>query len=891
MSLYLLDAYALIYRAYYGLISSPLINTKGQNVSAAHGFVSTLWDIIQKEQPDYLGVAFDPSGPTFRHEAYAPYKAQREATPEDIRWAVPVIKQILEAMNIPLLEVPGYEADDVIGTLAKQGAAQGMQVFMVTPDKDYGQLVEEHITMLRPGFRGGFDRLGPAEVCEKYALPSPTQVLDLLALMGDSADNFPGCPGVGEKTAVKLIQQFGSIDEMLSRTDEIKGALRKKVEEHVDDIRMSHFLATIKTDVPITLDLDQLRRRDPDTPTLLQIFAEHEFTKLSRRICGAETKSEPTKDSEAENHAILSKETLPCCPIIELDSEEDASRIARNMLTTGIAGFALKLDSEALQEAKITSIGLSDGTEAWNLVPPASEAPESAFGGLFAQIEEETDGGLKLVNTIKPLLEAENFTLVGYDMKAALEVLTRMGIEVKCQLWDTALAYYSIDPEMKFQLREQAKVASAAEVAYHALTLRPELEKRMEETGVGKVFREIEMPLLPVLARMESYGVRLDTCALSDTGRTFQARLSELESQIYALAGHPFLITSPRQVGEVLFEELHLSDKAKKTKNGQYSTSEEVLEALKSTHEIVGLILQHRALKKLQSTYVEALPKLINERTKRIHTSFNQTVTATGRLSSSNPNLQNIPVRREDGKEIRKCFVPEPGEVFFSADYSQIELRIMAHLSQDEGMIADFLAGHDVHAATAARIFKCSVDEVTKDQRRKAKTANFGIIYGISAFGLAERMEVSRGEAKELIDSYFETYPGVRTYIDKAISEAREHGYATTAFGRRRYLKDITSRNGTVRAFAERNAVNAPIQGTAADIIKVAMIRIDRRLREEGFKARMILQVHDELNFTCPPAELPRLQALVLEEMAAAYPMSVPLIAESGVGENWLEAH
>lgn len=891
MNLYLLDAYALIYRAYYGLISSPLINTKGQNVSAAHGFVSTLWDIIQKEQPDYLGVAFDPSGPTFRHEAFAPYKAQREATPEDIRWAVPVIKQILTAMNIPLLEVPGYEADDVIGTLAKQAAAQGMEVYMVTPDKDYGQLVEDHITMLRPGFRGGFDRLGPAEICEKYALPSPTQVLDLLALMGDSADNFPGCPGVGEKTAVKLIQQFGSIENMLARTDEIKGALRTKVEEHVDDIRMSQFLATIKTDVPITLDLELLRRREPDTPTLLQIFGEHEFTKLSRRICGAEIKAEPTNESAAEFHAILSEETAPPCSVVAVDNEVDARKIVAKILTMDFAGFSLKLDSEALQEAKITEIGLSDGTEAWNLVAPASEAPESALGGLFAQMEEETSGGLKLVNTLKPLFDSEKLTLVGYDMKAALEVLTRMGIEVKCQLYDTALAYYAIDPEMKYMLREQAKSASPAETAFRALGLRPELEKRMEETGVGEVFREIEMPLMPVLARMESYGVRLDTRALAETGRTFQSRLAELEIKIHALAGHPFLITSPRQVGEVLFEELHLSDKAKKTKNGQYSTSEEVLEALRPAHEIVGLILQHRALKKLQSTYVEALPKLINPRTGRIHTSFNQTVTATGRLSSSNPNLQNIPVRREDGKEIRKCFVAEPGEVFFSADYSQIELRIMAHLSHDEGMIADFLAGHDVHAATAARIFKVPVEEVSKDQRRKAKTANFGIIYGISAFGLAERMEVSRGEAKELIDNYFLTYPGVRTYIDKAIGEARELGYATTAFGRRRYLKDIASKNGTVRAFAERNAVNAPIQGTAADIIKVAMIRIDRRLREEGFRARMILQVHDELNFTCPTEELERLQTLVLEEMAAAYPMSVPLIAESGVGENWLEAH
>lgn len=891
MTLYLLDAYALIYRAYYGLISSPLVNTKGQNVSAAHGFVSTLWDIIQKEQPDYLGVAFDPHGPTFRHEAYAPYKAQRDETPEDIRWAVPVVKQILAAMNIPVLEVAGYEADDVIGTLAKQGAARGLEVFMVTPDKDYGQLVEDHITMLRPGFRGGFDRLGPQQVCEKYGLPHPAQVLDLLALMGDSADNFPGCPGVGEKTAVKLIQQFGSIEEMLRRTDEIKGALRKKVEEHVGDIEMSRFLATIKTDVPIDLDLELLRRRDPDSPTLLQIFAEHEFTKLSRRICGSEVSAEPSEVQDAQNGAILSDVTTPSCEVIDVDNEEDARQICGKILTSGKIGFCLKLDSESPQEAKITSFGLSDGTHAWNFVAAEENDTEAAFGGLFAQIEEDEDSMLTMVNAIRPLFDRTDVTLVGYDMKAALEVLMRMGIEVKCPLWDAQLAYYVIDPEMKYGFREQVKSLSAAQTAASVLTLLPQLEERMQESGVKEVFSEIEMPLLPVLARMESYGVRLDSRALAETGRTFQTRLGELENQIYALAGHEFLLTSPRQVGDVLFDELQLSDKVKKTKSGQYSTSEEILEALRPKHEIVGLILQHRALKKLQSTYVEALPKLINQRTGRIHTSFNQAVTATGRLSSSNPNLQNIPVRREDGKEIRKCFVAEPGEVFFSADYSQIELRIMAHLSEDEGMIADFKAGHDVHQATAARVFHVEQTDVTPDMRRKAKTANFGIIYGISAFGLAERMEVSRGEAKELIDSYFETYPGVRAYIDKAVQQARETGYALTAFGRRRYLKDITSRNGTVRAFAERNAVNAPIQGTAADIIKVAMIRIDRRLREEGFRSRMILQVHDELNFSCPPDELSRLQEMVLQEMAAAFPMSVPLIADSGVGENWLEAH
>ena len=895
-TLYLLDAYALIYRAYYGLINSPLTNTKGQNVSAAHGFVSTLWDIIQKERPDYLGVAFDPSGPTFRHEAFEAYKAQRESTPEDIKWAVPVIKQILAAMNIPMLEVDGYEADDVIGTLAKQGAAEGLEVYMVTPDKDYGQLVEEHITMLKPGFKGGFERLGPKEVCEKYGLTNTQQVLDMLALMGDSADNFPGCPGVGPKTATTLLQQFGTIGEMLQRTDEIKGALRKKVEDHIDDIKMSHFLATIRTDVPITLDLDLLRRREPDSPTLLQIFSEHEFAKLSRRICGADTSVKPDAGTDKQIYAKDSAFTKPINEHISIESEKDTLKIIESILTTRFVGFALQLDNLNSRDAKIKSLGLavasSDGKtiENWQINVPRENSDEEDFGALFASAEDKLEDSQKFVDSIKPLLENENITLVGYNLKPAIQVLKSLGVNMRCALWDVQLAYYVIDPEQTYALRERIGELPAT-LAAECLALQPDLEEQMKMTGVYDVFRNIEIPLIPVLAEMESHGVRLDTRALAEVGQSFRQRLEELEKDIFAQAGHEFLLTSPRQVGDVLFEELKLSEKAKKTKNGQYSTSEEILESLKAKHPIVSLILQHRALKKLQNTYVEALPKLINPHTGRIHTSFNQAVTATGRLSSSNPNLQNIPVRGEDGKEIRRCFVPEPGEVFYSADYSQIELRIMAHLSEDMAMIEDFRAGHDVHSATAARIFKVDADAVTRDMRRKAKTANFGIIYGISAFGLAERMEVSRQEAKELIESYFSTYSGVRSYIDKAIGLARENGYALTAFGRRRYLKDINSKNGTVRAFAERNAVNAPIQGTAADIIKVAMIRIAARMKEEGLRTRMILQVHDELNFSCPPDELERLKKLVLEEMSGAYTMAVPLIADDGVGENWLEAH
>lgn len=931
-SLYLLDAYALIYRAYYGLFSSPLVNSKGQNVSAVHGFVSTLWDIVQKEQPDYLGVAFDPHGPTFRHEAFPAYKAQREETPEDIRWAMPVIKSVLEAMRIPLLEVAGFEADDVIGTLALQGKEAGLEVFMVTPDKDYAQLVQDHITMLRPGHKGGFERLGPKEVCEKYALREPAQVLDLLALMGDSADNFPGCPGVGPKTAATLLQQFGNIGEMLARTSEIKGALRTKVESHVADIEMSRFLATIRTDVPLTLDLDLLRRREVDSPTLLQIFREHEFAKLSRRICGDEASVKPSADAGEEIRATLGEESRPDFKPVSVENETDRRRIIENIPTTAFVGFGLTLDCECLQDAKITAVGLAladtssetagngnksaevsneaagnenksadvsneaagsadaSGAECWEFNVSRETSGDEDFGALFADDGEADSGEAALLSVLRPLLERSDVTLVGYGLKAALGVLAERGVEVKCKLWDVQLAYYVIDPEKNHSLKGRTGL-SAGQWAAECLVRRPDLLWEMQRTGVASVFSQIEMPLLPVLAEMERHGVRLDTRALAEVGQDFRSRLADIEKDIYREVGHEFLITSPRQVGDVLFDELKLSEKARRTKNGQYSTSEETLEALRPKHRVVGLILQHRALKKLLSTYVDALPKLIHPRTGRIHTSFNQAVTATGRLSSSNPNLQNIPVRGEDGREIRRCFVAEPGQVFYSADYSQIELRIMAHLSGDEAMQADFLAGHDVHAATASRIFHCTVGEVSRDMRRKAKTANFGIIYGISAFGLAERMEVSRSEAKELIDSYFLTYPSVRQYIDRAIQTARDTGYALTLSGRRRYLKDIASRNGTVRAFAERNAVNAPIQGTAADIIKLAMIRITDRLKTEGLKARMILQVHDELNFTCPPEELDALRKLVLEEMASACTLSVPLVADDGVGRNWLEAH
>ena len=919
--LYLLDAYALIFRAYYALIRSPRINSKGRNTSAVYGFVNTLEDILKKEQPDYVGIAFDPSGPTFRHEAYPAYKAQREATPEDIRWAVPVIKDIIRAYGIPILEVAGYEADDVIGTLARQGAAAGLDVHLVTPDKDYAQLVGPHITMERPHQGGGgFDSLGPQEVCAKYGLTATSQVVDLLGLMGDTADNIPGCPGVGEKTAVKLISQFGSIDELLRRTGELKGALRKKVEENVEQIRFSKFLVTICTDVPISLDLEALRRRESDKAALRPLYENLEFRSFLQRMQTEE--AQPLNDANEwgplfaslpDEEAGEEKETTHerLCNVPHnyhfVDTEEAARGLCSILLTKEIVGIDTETTSVDAMRAEL--VGMSFATpdgEAW-----------------YVAVPRETVEARRRVDALRPFFEKEDQLKVGQNMKYDLLVLSHYDVEVKGRLFDTLLAHYLVQPELRHGLdylaeiylhydtihieeligpkgrgqknmrdvEPQAVTDYACEDAHVALRLYPLLLKELEENGLMRVFSEIEMPLMPVLMRMERHGVRLDTDALAQTGEQFRRRLAELEDEIYRLAGHSFMLTSPRQVGEVLFGELQLSEKARKTKSGQYQTGEEVLEALRHKHPIVGKILAHRALKKLLSTYIDALPKLINPVTGHLHTSFNQAVTATGRLSSSNPNLQNIPVRGDDGREIRKAFVPEEGEIFLSADYSQIELRLMAHLSGDANLVADFREGKDIHAATAARIFHKDLTDISRDERRKAKTANFGIIYGISAFGLAERMDVTRTEAKELIDSYFATYPGVKTYMEHSVEEARKSGYIVTAFGRRRYLADIDSRNAVVRGYAERNAVNAPIQGTAADIIKVAMIRIDQRLRSEGFHATMRLQVHDELNFSVPPAELESVRRIVVDEMEKAYCLSVPLIADCGTGNNWLEAH
>ena len=919
--LFLLDAYALIYRSYYAFIKNPRINSKGLNPSAIIGFVNTLQEVLDKEQPSHIGVAFDPHGPTFRSEAYPAYKAQREATPEDIRRAVPIIKELLQAWRIPILQADGFEADDVIGTLAKKAdSIDGLETYMLTPDKDYGQLVTDRVRIYRPRHGGGYEVMGPAEVCAKYGISAPGQVIDLLALMGDSADNFPGCPGVGEKTATKLIGDFGSVDALLHRTGELKGALKKKVEEHEEDIRLSYFLATIRTDVPVELDLDALAIQEPDKEQLAKIFAELEFKSLADRVLKKPKETPKTANQqlslfenfateEAGGEKISSFATLQTTPhdYKLVDNEEEMRRLCDFFRTKEI----LSLDTETTSTHPIDAelVGLSFAV-----------AEHEAF---YVPIPANRKEALKIVNIFKPLYEDSHILKIGQNLKYDLEVLRNYNVRLQGPMWDTMIAHYLIQPELRHNMDYMAEVylnyqtvhideligphgkqqrsmrdltpsqvyEYACEDADITLQLKNRLEPELRAHECERLFYDIEMPLMPVLADMELAGVCLDTASLAETSKVLTARMNEIEARIYELAGEPFNISSPKQVGDILFAKMKIVEKPKKTKTGQYVTSEEVLTQLQGKHEIVADILAFRGLKKLLSTYIDNLPTLINPRTGHIHTSFNQTVTATGRLSSSDPNLQNIPVRGEDGKEIRKAFVAEPGCQFFSADYSQIELRVMAHLSGDEAMIRVFREGHDLHAATAATIYKKDIADVTRDERTKSKRANFGIIYGITVFGLAERLDISRDEARQLIDGFFETFPQVHDYMERAKEEARRQGYVTTLFGRRRYLPDINSQNATVRGFAERNAINAPIQGTAADIIKVAMIRIHRRFQEEGLRSKMILQVHDELNFSVYPEEHERVEQIVLSEMQGALELRVPLVADSGFGQNWLEAH
>ena len=929
--LFLLDAYALIYRAYYAFIKNPRINSKGFNTSAILGFVNTLEEVLKKENPTHIGVAFDPPGPTFRHEAFEQYKAQREETPEAIRLSVPIIKDIIKASRIPILEVAGYEADDVIGTLATEAGNQGITTYMMTPDKDYGQLVTDHVFMYRPKYGDKeFEVMGVEQVKAKFDIQSPAQVIDMLGLMGDSSDNIPGCPGVGEKTAQKLIAEFGSIENLLEHTDQLKGALKTKVETNREMIIFSKFLATIKVDVPIRLDMNSLVREQADEDTLRKIFEELEFRTLMERIFKKESSPAspiagtlfnqengpvqgnlfeeftPDHTNEEKKSNLESLNSLSYNYQL-IDTEEKRNEIIKKLLTSEI--LALDTETTGTDPMDAELVGMS-----------FSITENQAF---YVPVPAEREEAIKIVREFEPVFKNEKSLKVGQNIKYDMLVLQNYGIEVRGKLFDTMVAHYVLQPELRHNMDYLAEIylhyqtihieeligpkgkgqknmrdLSPQEVYLYAcedadvtLKLKNILEQELKKNDAEKLFYEIEMPLVPVLVNIESNGVRLDTEALKQSSEHFTTRLQSIEKEIYTLAEGEFNIASPKQVGEILFDKLKIVEKAKKTKTGQYVTSEEVLESLRNKHDIIGKILEYRGLKKLLSTYIDALPQLINPKTGRIHTSFNQTVTATGRLSSSNPNLQNIPIRDEDGKEIRKAFIPDDGCSFFSADYSQIELRIMAHLSEDKNMIDAFLSGYDIHAATAAKIYKVDIKEVTADMRRKAKTANFGIIYGISVFGLAERMNVDRKEAKELIDGYFETYPQVKSYMDKSIQVAREHGYVETIFHRKRFLPDINSRNAVVRGYAERNAINAPIQGSAADIIKVAMARIYERFKAEGLKAKMILQVHDELNFSVPAKEKEIVEQVVIEEMEKAYRMHVPLKADCGWGTNWLEAH
>lgn len=926
--LFLIDAYALIYRSYYALIKNPRINSKGMNTSAIMGFVNAIEEVLRKEHPTHLAIAFDPKGDTFRHEIFKEYKAQREETPEDIRMSVPIIKDIVKAYNIPILEVKGYEADDVIGTVAQIAAKENVDTYMMTPDKDYAQLVGQHTFIYRPKFTGGYEVVGTNEVKDKFGIENTLQVIDMLGLMGDTADNIPGCKGIGEKTAQKLISEFGSIENLIKNTDKLKGAVKTKIESGIEDIKLSKFLATIKTDVPIEVSIEELKIKEANKDELKKLFDELEFKTLAERVFGKTNNKTEQKslfndeipfeegslffNNQTKDADETEKTQLQCLSTLNsnyqlIDNKEKAREIIEKLMSEKTLALDTETSSTEAMEAELVGISLSS-------------QENEAF---YIPISPNTTEGKQMLEIVRPLLENEQSLKVGQNIKYDLIVLANHGIEVKGDLFDTMIAHYLIQPELRHGMdylaeiylnyktisieeligqkgkkQKNMKELSPQEIYNYAcedaditLKLKRVLEKELKEQTADKLFTEVEMPLVRVLVDMERNGVLIDTDSLATFSKQLSNELIKIEQNIKALADEDFNISSPKQVGEVLFDKLKIVDKAKKTKTGQYVTSEEVLETLRHKHPIVERILEHRGIKKLLSTYIDALPQLINKKTGKIHTSFNQTVTSTGRLSSSNPNLQNIPIRNENGKEIRKAFIADKDCLLLSADYSQIELRIMAHLSQDSNMIDAFNSGHDIHTATAAKIYKVGIDEVTSDMRRKAKTANFGIIYGVSVFGLSQQLYVDRKEAKELIDGYFETYPKVKEYMEKSIEKAREAGYAETVLGRKRYLQDINSRNAIVRGYAERNAINAPIQGSAADIIKIAMINIHKRFVNEGIKAKMILQVHDELNFSVPIDEKEKVEKIVTEEMQDAYKLRVPLKADFGWGQNWLEAH
>jgi len=947
--LFLIDAYAIIYRSYYAFIRNPRVNSKGLNTSAIFGFVNTLEDVLKREKPTHIAVAFDPKGKTFRHEAYELYKAQREATPEDIRLAVPIIKNLVKAYNIPVLEVPGYEADDVIGTMAKKAEQAGFEVFMLTPDKDYGQLVSDHVFMYRPKHTGGFEVMGPDEVKNKYDLDSHDQVIDLLGLMGDSADNIPGCPGVGEKTAVKLLKEFGSIDVLLTRTNELKGALKTKIEENKEQIIFSRFLATIKIDVPVDFDEKSLELEPRNEPELRALFDELEFRTMSAKMgVNPFTSLPPDQPVSTIAFAKPKKQTGQMSLFDEPETVENEVTPQKQVAVqetwipdenfTGLRTINDTPHNYILVDTKIKRADLVSklfmqksfcfDTETTGLDMFMSDLVGMSFSykegeAYYVTLPADKTEATEVLHEFKVVFESDHIQKIGQNIKFDLLMLAQYGIELKGKFFDTMIAHYLVQPELRHGMDYLAEIYLryrtihfedlvgakgknqidirfvdldklcdyAAEDADITFRLKQILEKELQQNGLENLFYEIEMPLLKVLAIMERTGVRIDSDALKQSSVILTEEMGLLEKEIHEIAGFEFNVSSPMQVGEVLFDRLKLDDKAKRTKTGQYSTAEDVLEKIRSKHPIIGKILDYRGLKKLLSTYIDALPLLISPVTGKVHTSYNQTVAATGRLSSTNPNLQNIPIRDAQGKEIRKAFIPDVDSVFLSVDYSQIELRIMAHLSSDVNMLEAFNSGHDIHTATAAKIYKIPLDEVTSDMRRKAKTANFGIIYGISVFGLSDRLSIPRAEAKELIDGYFTTYPDVKKYMDDAIQKAKENGYVETLFGRKRFLPDINSQNSIVRGFSERNAINAPIQGTAADIIKIAMVRIQARLENENLQAKMTMQVHDELNFTVPTAEIDVVTTVVVEEMENAITLQVPLIADCGVGANWLEAH
>ncbi len=960
--LFLLDAYALIYRAYYAMFNSPMINSKGHNTSAIMGFVNTLEDVLRHENPEYIGVVFDPKGGTFRHKLYPEYKAQREETPEDIRFAIPYIKKIIEGYNIPVIEVENYEADDVIGTLAKKFEKEELTVYMMTPDKDYGQLVSKNILQYRPASgRKPAEVLGVKEVCEKWGIDNPLQVIDILGLMGDASDNIPGCPGVGEKTAAKLIGQFGSVEKLISSVDELKGKQKEKIKENVEQIKLSKFLATIKIDVPVEIELENLKREEKNIQMLLELYDELEFRHLTNRLLNEKGRGENYENvkNKHENKKYSNSGMMDLFSTEENENIKISSSEENNMkkvenkslreeklldLWSGTTEFSILSDLKSIKhnyylvekeedinflvQKFLSEKFISLDTETTSTNSISAELVGLSFSvkeneAYYIPIPSDNNEALRIVNKFKPVYENDKVTKIGQNIKYDINVLRNYGIEMKGKIFDTMIAHYLLHPKSPHNMDYLAEIylkyktihideligekkknqknmrdLSPEEVYEYAcedadvtLKLKIQLEKELEESNLTELFESVEMPLIPVLSRMEMNGVMIDTESLKLVSADFNEKMNEIEKDIFETAGKPFNISSPRQVGEILYETLKIVDKPKKTKTGQYATSEDILQNLKSKHPIIGKILEYRGYKKLLNTYIDNLPNLINPKTGHIHTSYNQAVAITGRLSSSDPNLQNIPIRDANGKEVRKAFVCEPGCLFFSADYSQIELRLMAHLSKDKNLIEAFKSGHDIHRSTAAKLYNVSLEKVTTDQRRKAKTANFGIIYGITTFGLAERMEVSRGEAKKLIDDYFETYPDVKRYMDHSIEMAREKGYTETLFGRRCYLADINSHNAIVRGYAERNAINAPIQGTAADIIKKAMINIYERMDKEGMKSKMILQVHDELNFSVYPEEKERMEKLVIEEMENVCKLDVPLIADCGWGSNWLEAH